>query len=49
MQEQLISFETAKLAKEKGFNFKVPLYFSINIISPGKPLRHIPSCFPSRS
>lgn len=27
MEEQLISFETAKLAKEKGFNVSVPKYY----------------------
>ena len=30
MEEQLISFETAKLAKEKSFNPKVELYYSKN-------------------
>ena len=29
MNEQLISFETAKLAKEKGFNIEVKTYFDI--------------------
>ena len=29
MKEQLISFETAKLAKEKGFNIEVKTYFDI--------------------
>ncbi len=29
MQEELITFETAKLAKEKGFNIKVWDYFQI--------------------
>ena len=28
MQEQLISFETAKLAKEKGFNERVIHYYT---------------------
>lgn len=28
MKEQLISFETAKLAKEKGFNLKTPKYYT---------------------
>ena len=30
MEEQLISFETAKLAKEKGFNWKVSLHYESN-------------------
>ena len=30
MEEQLISFETAKLAKEKGFNLLVTTYFANN-------------------
>lgn len=29
MKEQLISFETARLAKEKGFNYKVDRYFGL--------------------
>ena len=30
MEEQLITFETAKLAKEKGFNWKVSLHYESN-------------------
>ena len=33
MKEQLISFETAKLAKEKGFNWEVVNYIKLSTIS----------------
>jgi hypothetical protein len=35
MKDTLISFETAKLAKEKGFNWKVNNYFQLKTISGG--------------
>lgn len=35
MEDTLISFETAKLAKEKGFNWKVNNYFQLKTISGG--------------
>ena len=37
MTEELITYETAKLAKEKGFNWKVQNYFKIGVIS--KPIQ----------
>lgn len=33
MKEQLVSFQVAKLAKEKGFNWKVINYFKLSTIS----------------
>lgn len=35
MRDELIKYETAKLAKEKGFNLKVYNYFQIGTISKG--------------
>lgn len=46
----LTASDSESLLKYKGQNsIFYPLYFSINIIAPGKPPRHIPSDFLSRS
>lgn len=37
MQEQLISFEVAKLAKEKGFNLEIKTYYNIPVNKKEEP------------